>query len=268
MKLPSMLALIAVLALATACATSPTGRKQLMLIPESQMASMGAQAFMQMRDDTPAVRERTLDAYVQCVARAIIEVPEVQRWSTEWEVVVFDDMQINAFALPGGKIGVYKGLLTVAETPGQLAAVIGHEVGHVLARHGNERVSQNLAVGQTLVLVDAWMAAGNHGHREIAMAALGMGAQVGILLPFSRSHESEADVIGQELMAHAGFDPAEAVALWQNMAKAGSGGPGFLSTHPSHETRIRDLRAGVERYGPLYREARAAGRQPDCHPPA
>lgn len=267
MKHASRFALIGLLVLVSACATSPTGRKQLTLIPESQMASMGTQAFTQLREETPAVAETVLDAYVQCVARAIIAVPEVQRWSTDWEVVVFDDGQVNAFALPGGKIGVYRGLLTVAGTPGQLAAVIGHEVGHVHARHGNERVSQNFAVGQTLALVEAWMVAGNRAHRETAMAALGIGAQVGVLLPFSRSHESEADEIGQELMARAGFDPAEAVALWRNMARAGGGGPEFLSTHPAHDTRIRDLQAGVDRFAGLYRDARAAGLRPDCRPP-
>jgi predicted Zn-dependent protease len=270
MKLPVRFVIVFMLALtlAAACATSPTGRKQLTLVPESQMAAMGGQAFAQLRDETPAVTDRAIDAYVQCVARAIIEVPAVQHWSTDWEVVVFDDPAVNAFALPGGKIGVYQGMLAVAETPGQLAAVLGHEVGHVLARHGNERVSQNIAVGQTLALVEAWMAAGNRGHRETAMAALGLGAQVGVLLPFSRRHESEADEIGQELMARAGFDPNEAVALWQNMARAGGGGPEFLSTHPSHDTRIRDLRAGVERTSRYYREAQAAGRRPDCRPPA
>lgn len=267
----SRLIVVAVLLLATACATSPTGRKQLTLVPESQMSEMGIQAFAELRNETPAVKDRAIDAYVQCVAHAIIETPDVQRWSTDWEVVVFDDPAVNAFALPGGKIGVYTGLLTVARTPGQLAAVLGHEVGHVLARHGNERVSQNFAVGQTLALIEAWMAAGNQANRQTAMAALGLGAQVGVLLPFSRSHESEADAIGQELMARAGFDPNEAVMLWRNMAGAGAGGgggPEFLSTHPAHDTRIRDLQGGVERTGSYYREATAAGRRPDCRPPA
>lgn len=268
MKLTIRLAIVAVVFAATACATSPTGRKQLTLIPESQMAEMGAQAFMQIREETPSDRGTVVDAYVQCVAGAIIALPDVQRWGADWEVVVFDDPAVNAFALPGGKVGVYHGLLTVAETPGQLAAVIGHEVGHVLARHGNERVSQNFAVGQTLALVEAWMAAGNRANRESAMALIGVGAQVGILLPFSRSHESEADKIGQTLMAQAGFDPAESVTLWRNMAKAGGGGgPGFLSTHPSHDTRIRDLQAGVERADIQFRAAHAAGRRPDCRIP-
>lgn len=260
---------IVIVLLITACAVSPTGRKQLTLIPESEMSAMGSQAFLQIREETPQLRNSGVDAYVQCVAQALIEIPEVQRWSSDWEVVVFDDAAVNAFALPGGKIGVYQGLLTVAETPDQLAAVIGHEIGHVLARHGNERVSQQFAVGQTLTLVEAWMASGNRANREAAMAMLGVGAQVGVLLPFSRRHESEADEIGQELMARAGFDPAQSVTLWQNMARAAGGDHGkeFLSTHPSHDTRIRDLQAGLARVTPYYDEARAAGRRPDCRVP-
>lgn len=269
MKLPYRLIIVSFVIVTTACAVSPTGRKQLTLMPESQMAAMGAQAFGQLRDETPQERDSAINNYVQCVANAIIRVPQVKEYGAAWEVVVFDDPSVNAFALPGGKIGVYKGLLAVAETPGQLASVIGHEVGHVLAHHGNERVSQQFAVSQTLALVEAWMASGNRANRDAAMAMLGVGSQVGILLPFSRRHESEADVIGQQLMAHAGFDPAESVEMWRNMAKAGSGGaPEFLSTHPSHDTRIRDLQAGLERSLPLYREALATGRRPDCRPPS
>lgn len=254
--------------LATACAVSPTGRKQLMLVPEGQMAQMGAQAFQEIQRETPRMQDPAVNAYVQCVADALTALPEVRDEHPDWEVEVFDEDTVNAFALPGGKIGVYRGLLTVAETPGQLAAVMGHEVAHVLARHGNERVSQQFAIGETLGLIDAWMASGNASNRNAAMALLGLGAQVGILLPFSRSHESEADAMGKELMARAGFDPRESVTLWENMSQAGGGGtPEFLSTHPSHGTRIRDLQRGMDRAFELYLEAQAAGRAPGCTPP-
>lgn len=183
------------------------------------MASMGVQAFQQIQDETPQEQDSEITGYVQCVADAMIDLPEVRGHGVDWHVVVFDDMTVNAFALPGGKIGVYKGLLTAAETPDQLAAVVGHEIAHVLARHGNERVSQQFAMGQVLDLVNAWMAAGQRENRDAAMAMLGLGAQVGVLLPFSRAHESEADAIGKELMARAGFDPRESVTLWQNMAR-------------------------------------------------
>jgi predicted Zn-dependent protease len=261
--------IVACLAAAVACATSPTGRRQLTLIPDAQMDAMGAEAFQQMEGETPVEKDPAIDAYVRCVADAITALPRVQAQNRDWEVVVFDQKQtVNAFALPGGKIGVYTGMLTAARTPGQLAAVLGHEVGHVVARHGNERMSQQFAVGETLALIDAWMAAGNRDNRQAAMALLGVGAQVGVLLPFSRTHESEADAIGQELMARAGFDPRESVVLWQNMEKAGGEQPPqFLSTHPAHASRVKALRAELDSTLPLYEEARAAGRRPPCQPP-
>ena len=253
------------LALMGACATSPTGRKQLTLVPDPQMASMGAQAFQQIERQTPIEDDDAINAYVDCVARAITTLPGVQKINSEWEVVVFDDKTVNAFALPGGKIGVYKGMLSAARTQGQLAAVIGHEVGHVLARHGNERVSQQFAVGETLALIDAWMAAGNRENRQAALALLGVGAQVGILLPFSRAHESEADAIGQDLMARAGFDPRDSVALWKNMAKMGGAQPPqFLSTHPANENRVKALQDGLGRTIPLYDAAIADGKRAHC----
>jgi len=260
--------LITLFALLTACAVSPTGRKQLIFMPESQMVVMGVQSFHQMRDETPEVKDDAINSYVQCVAGAITRLPKVQESSTDWEVVVFDDATVNAFALPGGKIGVYKGLLSVTETPDQLAAVLGHEVGHVLARHGNERVSQNFAVGQSLAILDSWMAASNKGNRQTVMSALGLGTQVGVLLPFSRLHESEADRIGLDLMAQAGFDPHESVKLWQNMSKdGGKQPPQFLSTHPSHSTRIEQLNGAIPQVLPLYQQAQAGGKRPVCKMP-
>jgi predicted Zn-dependent protease len=265
----ALLAATLVALLAVACAVSPTGRKQLTLMPEQQMVTMGAQAFAEIRQDTPRESNAAIVTYVQCVADALTALPEVNGQQAQWEVVVFGDDTVNAFALPGGKIGVYRGLLTAAKTPDQLAAVMGHEVAHVLARHGNERVSQQFAVSETLGLIDAWMASGNSAKREAAMGLLGVGAQVGVLLPFSRAHESEADAMGKELMARAGFDPRESVRLWENMAKlGGSSMPGFMSTHPSHDTRIRDLQKGMDGAVALYEQARAAGRTPRCKAPA
>lgn len=263
MKKLSLIVLILSLA---ACAVSPTGRKQLAFMPESQMTTMGLQSFAQMKQETPQVKDPAINNYVQCVADAITRLPEVQAHGSNWEVVVFDETTVNAFALPGSKIGVYKGLLAVAETPDQLAAVIGHEVGHVLAQHGNERVSQNLAVGQTLALLENWMSANNKPYRQQAMSLLGVGTQVGILLPFSRVHESEADEIGQQLMAKAGFDPRQSVTLWQNMSKdGGKAPPEFLSTHPAHATRIKRLQAGLAKVTPYYN---AVVNKPVCKVPS
>lgn len=256
-------------ALLFACATSPTGRRQLVLLPESQLVVMGVQSFSQIQDNTPIEKSAAVNNYVQCVADAITRLPQVQEQSSDWEVVVFDSKDVNAFALPGGKIGVYNGLLTAAQTPSQLAAVIGHEVGHVLARHGNERVSQQFAAQQGLAVLDTWMASNNAGNRQAVMGLLGLGTQVGVLMPFSRIQESEADKIGLHLMAMAGFDPRESVTLWQNMGKSGGKSPPeFLSTHPSHDTRISDLEAGMASAVGRYEEARAAGRRPMCKAPA
>lgn len=256
------------IALLVACATSPTGRRQLVLLPESQLVVMGVQSFHQIQDNTPIEKRPAVTNYVQCVADAITRLPQVQEFGTDWELVVFDSKEVNAFALPGGKIGVYNGLLTAAQTPNQLAAVIGHEVGHVLARHGNERVSQQFAAQQGLAVLDAWMASNNAGNRQTVMGLLGLGTQVGVLMPFSRIQESEADTIGMHLMAMAGFDPRESVTLWQNMGKSGGKAPPeFLSTHPSHDTRIHDLEAGMATAVARYEEARAAGRRPACRPP-
>ncbi|PWG61000.1 M48 family metallopeptidase [Spiribacter halobius] len=252
--------------LAAACATSPTGRQQLQLFPASQLEEMGVQAYRQMREEEPVLEEGPAVTYVQCVTDALLpQVPE--RYARDdWEVTVFDSEQINAFALPGGKIGVYTGLLEVAETPAQLATVIGHEIGHVMAEHGNERMSTQMATVAGLTALQ--IMAGGSRERQQALAVLGLGAQVGIILPFSRLHESEADQIGLELMARAGFDPRESVQLWRNMAEAGGDGPPeFLSTHPSKDTRIRDLEAQMDGALGLYRQAQARGRDPDCRPP-
>lgn len=159
-------------------------------------------------------------------------------------MTVFQEDSANAFALPGGKIGVHTGLLKVADNQSQLAAVIGHEIGHVQAQHSNERMSLQYATQSGMQLLGA-LAGQDSAAKQGIMAALGVGAEYGLALPFSRKHEAEADIIGLQLMAQAGFDPRESVGLWQNMAAANGGNepPEFMSTHPSNSTRIEGLRA-------------------------
>jgi predicted Zn-dependent protease len=242
----------ALLLLLVACATSPTGRNQLKLFSSEKIAQMGVQSYQQMKQEEPIDTSTADNRYVKCVADAITNVT-----GGEWEVTVFKDDQVNAFALPGGKIGVYSGLLDVAKSDDQLAAVIGHEVGHVLAEHGNERVSQQAATQGGLQVVSAFLGgSGGGAGSQAVMSALGLGAQVGILLPFSRAQESEADTVGLELMARAGFDPRESVALWQNMAAAGGEKPAeFMSTHPSNETRINNLQSHMNQAMQIYQQA-------------
>jgi len=254
--------ILVVIALLTACATSPLGHHQLQLIPDSQMAEMGATAFQQIEEKTPVSADAETNQYVGCVANAITSALPGRR---KWDVKVFqDDKTVNAFALPGGKIGVYTGLLNVAKTQDQLAAVLGHEVSHVIAEHGNARMSAALATQAGLTAAEIYAASSGNDQAQI-LGLLGLGAQVGILLPYSRSQESEADLLGLDLMARAGFDPRQAVALWHNMAKAGGEQPPeFLSTHPSHETRIEDLKKRMPSDLKLYRQARAQGNTPSC----
>ena len=251
--------LILVTALAGGCATSPTGRSQLVLMPDSQMDQMGLQAFTNIKDETPVERNRTTNSYVQCVGKAI-----TREVGGSWEIVVFRDDAANAFALPGRKIGVNTGLLKVAENQDQLATVIGHEVAHVLSQHSNERVSQQFAIDQGLGLVNA-LTSPQSATGQTLMGLLGVGAQYGILLPYSRVQESEADILGLDLMAKAGFNPRESVNLWVNMGKVGGGQPPeFLSTHPSDRMRISGLNAHMAVTLNLQNKARQAGKRPAC----
>lgn len=249
-------------ALLVACATSPLGRKQLSFFPDEQLNEMGVVAYAQAKRETPTSTNAVTNRYVNCVATAV--TAEVANGPGAWEVTVFEKDDVNAFALPGGKIGVYTGLLKVANNQDQLAAVIGHEVAHVLAKHGNERISTAYATQSGLQLVEAIAGGAGKDHQNL-MALLGLGAQVGVILPFSRTQESEADMLGLDLMAKAGFDPRAAVALWKNMAAAGgNGGPAFLSTHPASGARIKDLENRLPKAMQIYEQARAQGKRPKC----
>lgn len=261
-----VVSLIAALSLA-ACATSPTGRSQLIAVSDAQMDQLGASAFEQMKQGDKLSRDAGKIATARCVVDALrVALPPAGQ-RVAWEVQVFDDANPNAFALPGGKVGVNTGMWTVAKTQDELAAVLAHELAHVLSRHAAERVSQQMAAGVALEAVQAY--SGERTSPEntrMLMGALGLGAQLGVMLPFSRAHETEADVLGQRLMAEAGFDPAAAVRLWQNMLQASRGGrpPQMLSTHPDPQNRIVALQARVAELQPVAAQARAGGRKPAC----
>lgn len=249
--------------LVVACATSPLGRRQFVLVSDGEVSQAGVASFKDMQKKLPQSKDSRQVAYVNCVAAAIVDdIPRLQtqgklRVPTSWEVSVFDSKEVNAFALPGGKIGVYTGLLKVAATQDQLAAVIGHEVSHVLAGHSAERYSETMASQVGSVLVQA--TTGVNGQ------IIDMATNAFILLPFSRTHETEADLLGLDLMAGAGFDPRQSIALWQNMARAGGSKPAeFMSSHPSDETRIRNLSERLNTAMPIYEQAKAAGHQPRC----
>jgi predicted Zn-dependent protease len=232
-QLPALLAALAVTVL-TACETAPvTGRKQLILLPETQAAEMGAAAYADIKKETTVSNDAQMNRTVREVGQRIAAVsgqPDLA-----WEFTVFDDDTPNAFALPGGKVGVNTGLFKVAKNQHQLATVMGHEVGHAIARHSNERISQQILLQTGLAGLSV---TGGAQYAQIAAQL----ATLGVVLPFSRSQESEADEIGLILMAKAGYDPRQAVNLWQNFAAAGGDRPPeFLSTHPEPGNRIAHL---------------------------
>ncbi len=249
--------------LLTACATSPTGRSQLLMMPDAEVNQMGLQAFTDLKKTKPVNKSSRYNRFVSCIAE-----PLTRQVGGSWEVVVFEDETLNAFALPGNKIGVHTGLIKLVDNQDQLAAVIGHEIGHVLAKHSNERLSQETAVNGGLSVLSAVIpvAGASSVLTQVGMSALGVAAEYGVLLPFSRTHESEADSIGVDMMAKAGFDPKQSVVLWQKMSKASSGQkvPEFMSTHPADETRITDLSNRLSTALSFYKQAQAAGKHPNC----
>ena len=249
------------------CETNPyTGRSQLLMTSVGQEMQMGAQAYNQVKNDPkmrPSQDPREVEP-VKRVAARIVEAAKRSKYAEmakqfQWEVTVIkDDRTANAFALPGGKMAVYTGIFPMAKTEAGLAAVMGHEVVHALARHGAERMSQGQVANIGLQVVGAavGMSSKNPVLGQATMAALGVGTQVGVLLPFSRKHESEADYIGILLAADAGYDPQESVHLWERMEQqSGSGGsPEFLSTHPGHDTRIEQLKKWMPEAMAIYQK--------------
>ncbi|CAN5261018.1 M48 family metallopeptidase [soil metagenome] len=217
-----------------------TGRTQLVDISREQEAALGLQSYQQILSQADVVRGGEVVETVRDIGRRLAAVAEDPGF--DWEFNVIDSDQVNAFALPGGKVAVYAGLLPVAGNDDALAAVMGHEIAHAIARHGAERMAHqklaqygSLAVGVAIGEMDIQT-------QRMVMGALGVGAQYGVLMPFSRKHETEADYIGLLYVARACFDPTEAPALWERMGEGGPTQAEFLSTHPNPATRIENFR--------------------------
>lgn len=253
------IAMLGVLLLA-GCRSAPiTGRKQLLLVPESQEVALGVTAF---QDVTGKEKPSQNPQYTQLVSRvgnriaAAANKPDYQ-----WEFRVIDSPTQNAFCLPGGKVAVYEGIIPVCATEAGLAVVMSHEVAHALARHGGERMSQNYAVDGVKQVLSYATQSQDATRREAILKAYGLGTQYGVLLPYSREHESEADNIGIMLMARSGYDPREAPRFWQRFgqAKQGEQPMEFMSTHPSDARRANDLAQLVPEALTLYEAA------PDKH---
>ncbi|WP_415253855.1 M48 family metallopeptidase [Thermomonas sp.] len=260
---------VAIAALAAACATttSPTGRRQIVGgVSQAQLNQLGEQAFADAKQKTPLSRDSKQTAYVGCVVNAIVrQLPEP--WNqAKWDYALFQNDEANAWALPGGKVGIYTGIFKVARNQDQLAGVIAHEIGHVIARHHDERITRQMLASGALQVGGA-LAGSRYGEGIGNAVTQGGGvlAQAGFLLPNSRDQESEADVVGQQWMAKAGFDPNGAVALWQNMAAAGGARPPqWLSTHPDPASRLRELQSRADGLVPTMQAARKAGNLPRC----
>lgn len=248
---------ILLLALLPGCAKVPyTNRSQLILVSPQQESALGAQAFRQVVSKSRLDTDPRVNAAVDEVGKRLAAV--ANRPDFQWNfVVIDDDRQVNAFCLPGGKVAVYTGILPVAHDQTGLAVVMGHEIAHALARHGAERMSQaQLAQlgGQALAI-----GMGGGPSTSMVLAAYGLGAQLGVLMPYGRTQESEADRIGLLLMAQAGYDPREAIPFWERMERvAKDGAPEFLSTHPGKGTRIEQLRRWMPDAVRLYEAAAPA----------
>ena len=244
-RFPSVLAALSALVFLIGCATVPeTGRRQLLLVSPGEEMSLGLTEFQKMKRNLPVSASPAENALVQKVGRRIAAVAPLP--NAQWEFVVFDDPKTaNAFCLPGGKVGVYTGLLPITKDEDGLATVIGHEVSHAVARHGAERISEGLLIQFGGEILDAATSKKTDATRALAAGAFGVFSQVGVALPHSRSQESEADHLGLIYMARAGYDPRQAVEFWKRFAdynaKSGNHPIQFLSTHPVDAVRIRQL---------------------------
>lgn len=241
-----LLAVLGAAALAGCSDNAETGRSQFVLVEDGQLAQMADQTWAEITRKVAPVRDPAGHARLGGVGRRIALASG--RTDLDWQFVVLDSPQLNAFVLPNGKVGFFRGLLELTASDDELASVLGHEVGHIIARHPAERVSQQLAVQAGVGLVEAWLAGGGNENAGAIAAALGIGAAYGVILPYSRRHELEADRVGVDLMRRAGFEPKAAPTFWSRMIARQADTPRpieALSTHPADERRLTELRAAV-----------------------
>ena len=254
-----LLYLVVIAVLVTACATVPeTGRKQLSIITAQQETQLGIAEFAKLKQSIPLSGNREQITLLERVGRRIAAVAPLP--GAQWEYVMFDKSdEANAFCLPGGKVGVYSGILAVTQNEAGLATVVGHEIAHAVARHGAERVSQQLLLESGGQILDIATASRLPKWRGAVLGAYGIGSELGVLLPYSRTQELEADKLGLLYMARAGYDPRQAIAFWQRFidyqaAHKQGKTIEFLSTHPLDETRIRALQKHMDQAIGEYRK--------------
>lgn len=237
--------ILIVSAVIAACTRVPvTGRRQFMLVSEEQEMQLGEQAYQEVLGKEKLSDHAEWSRMVDDVGRRIAAASNQPDF--KWQFRLLEGEEANAFCLPGGKVAFWEGIMPICETESGVAVVMGHEVAHAIAHHGAERMSQGLGANIVGEVLAAGLGGSDPAVRQNVMQLYGLGATVGVILPFSRKHESEADHIGLVLMAKAGFDPRASIPFWQRMEKAagergGGAPPEFLSTHPSGDTRIRQL---------------------------
>ncbi len=248
------LSVLCLMAIVYSCRQVPlTGRRQINLLPSSQMLALSTSSYRETLSQSRVVRGTAEANRVNEVGQNIRRAVEAymrqnnmadQLENFEWEFNLIDDNSVNAWAMPGGKVAVYTGILPITQNEHGLATVMGHEVAHAVARHGNERMSQGLATQLGGLGLQAALSSRPQETQQLFQMAYGVGSQVGVMLPFSRLHESEADRLGVIFMQMAGYNPEEAIPFWERMSQKAGGGstPEFLSTHPAPATRIRNLR--------------------------
>jgi predicted Zn-dependent protease len=251
-----------VLAVANGCSTVPvTGRTQLNFIAPGEETQLGLSAFDQLKKTTPIDHDPAVNALVQKVGQRIAAVAGKDMPGAQWEFVVFQSPEANAFCLPGGKVGVYTGILPITKDEAGLATVIGHEVGHAVAHHGAERMSEAMVEQGVGELLGLSLAKTDPRVQAAVQVAYGATTQLGVELPHSRAQESEADHIGLIYMARAGYDPQQAVNFWERFMQydaqhGGTSTLAFLRTHPTDETRIRQLKQWLPEAEAQYKPAK------------
>ncbi len=253
--------LVAGLVFWSGCSTVPvTGRSQLNLMSPGQEMQLGLTSFDQLKKETPISKDPAANALVQKVGKRIAAVAQPDMPNAQWEFVVFESKEANAFCLPGGKVGVYTGILPITKDEAGMATVLGHEIAHAVARHGGERMSEAMLMETGGQILGTTLSTADPRTQAAATIAYGLTTQVGVQLPHSRKQESEADEIGLIYMARAGYDPEAAVGFWErfaayNQQQGGGGTLPFLRTHPTDEKRIQQLKAWMPRAKAEYRPA-------------
>jgi predicted Zn-dependent protease len=257
----------AVLVVALATSTVALHARSLKLLSDSQMNQMGVEAFEKLKSTEKLSTDTNKQKQAQCIVDSLRAVLPAEQQKQSWEVQVFENPEPNAFALPGGKVGINTGMFDVARNQDEMAAVVGHEIAHVTREHSNERVSRQMLTGVGLQFLGSYTGSKTSPEKaKLIMGALGAGAQIGVLLPNSRKQETEADLLGQKMMAQAGYDPSKAASLWENMIAQRKKGapPKILSTHPNPENRVNALNDNLKNVAGDVAAAKQSKTTPKC----